>query len=59
MGAMKDWEAEYLACRTARHIRAMDKAERALECMRDCADTSETCTSAVCSALPAYTLTIP
>jgi hypothetical protein len=44
---MKDWEAEYLAARTARHIRAMDKAERVLQCMRDSPDPSDICTSAV------------
>ena len=44
---MKEWEAEYLAERTARHLRAMDKAERALHCMRDCTSPSDICTAAV------------
>jgi hypothetical protein len=44
---MKDWEAEYLACRTAQHIRAMDKAEQALDFMRRCGSPEAACTSAV------------
>lgn len=28
---MMDWEEERLMCKTAEHIRALDKAERALE----------------------------
>lgn len=44
---MKDWEAEHLAARTARHIRALDRAEAELDYRKGAADPVDVCTCAV------------
>jgi hypothetical protein len=44
---MKDWEAEHLAARTAQHIRALDKADKAMEYLKEYPEPVDVCTCAV------------